>query len=79
MNTHRCVLLQGVQDIKQAYSHLLQARTDQACQSSALIMVDGVVCAVPVGQGLIDIDRAEPVQARGTTVCHSSACPFIIL
>lgn len=79
MNTHRCVLLQGVQDIKNAYAHLLQARSDQACQSSALIMIDGVVCTVPLGQGLIDIERAEPVQANGNTLCQGAACPFIIL
>lgn len=79
MNTHRCVLLQGAQDIKNAYANLLQARSDQACQSSALIMVDGVVCAVPLGKGLIDIDRAEPVQAKGKAICRGAACPFIIL
>jgi len=38
-----------------------------------------VVCTVPLGQGLIDIDRAEPVQAKGKAICHSVACPFIIL
>lgn len=79
MNAHRSVFLQGAQDIKTAYALLLQARSDRACQFSVMVMIDRVVCTVPIVQGHIDIDRAIPVQASGDTFTRSVNCPFIIL